>query len=86
MKPSDVLQNGSFNNKSPELINLKCVTYTQPIPLSLKILIGLAGPVPVRRLNRGLDLLETFSSSPPHCCYSHISFVNTALLQLWKIK
>ena len=37
MKPSNVLQNGSFNieTQNLELINLKCVTYAQPIPLSL---------------------------------------------------
>ena len=39
MKPSDALQNGSFWHKKMqnlELVNLKCVTYAQPIPLFLK--------------------------------------------------
>ena len=38
MKPSDGLQNGSFNIKTQnlELVNLKCAIFTQPVILSLK--------------------------------------------------
>ena len=40
MKPSNPLQSGSFCHKemqNQKLANLKCVTYVQPIPLSLKL-------------------------------------------------
>ena len=38
MKPSDGLQNGSFNIKTQnlELVNLKCVIFTPPVILSLR--------------------------------------------------